>query len=143
MITQKTIYETSDGTRFDDYGKASEYDKLDLRVSEILGLLQSPCALRMRECVQLDFPTYKMAVDKAAEIICDSLESCAGKREVAHKLMRYPQSWLFRNLDDLGTSSPLRKLMVFQKIDGSGILYDQPYYRINGGATMVHPGEEA
>lgn len=130
MIERITVFQTSDGKRFDDPREAENYEYIYQRCQEIMGKLRPATDFNEWQAVRQNIYAVKSAFLDLMELCCDVLYK--------HKRVfigvangKYHRSHAEHILSDFSKDYPcLQKTFYrFECISlTSGIEYNQPYY---------------
>lgn len=126
-MKERTIYECSDGTRFDKKEDAMKYDSLLLKCSEVESLLGKARELEYDEFIQRDAESVKSAWVKFCGIVAAAIPAYATWAQECGAGTRH-RTHIGRVISDFGIKCLWHLYFRFDCIDGDGREYQQPYF---------------
>lgn len=129
-----TIYESTDGRRFDDISKCEASDILDAKVKEIEATLPKlPNSSSVRVAVSIKL--VKEAKERVVKLCRQEYPREEIFKRPASEI--HPLSFASRLLDECG--GPLNRVWRWFCCERDGWLYEQPYFAMNPDKFRGNP----
>lgn len=126
MAAVITVYEATDGTRWDNEADAVKRDRLDAEVRAIEATIPAPPS-GSHNRVAVDPAAFKAAKTAVVELCRRELPTCDIFKNDPMEI--HPMSFAGRLLDETG--GPLRRIWFRFMCHRDGWMYEQPYFALN------------